>query len=479
MKRFIEGEDRRQATLLPDSLEDYVTEDNPVRVIDVFIDELDLGALGFSGVVPDVTGRPGYHPATLLKIYLYGYLNRIQSSRRLERETQRNIELMWLTGRLMPDFKTIADFRRDNGPAIRAACAQFIVLCRQFDLFTRAVVAIDGSKFKAVNTRDKNFTVAKVAKRIEQVEASMARYLAALDRADRQDGDVAEAKTARLKEKIEGLRRQMQSLKEMGRQVEAAPDKQVSLTDPDARSMATSGKGTGIVGYNVQMAVDAEHHLIVAHEVTNVGSDRAQLASMGRKVREASGCEEVTVLADRGYYTGEEVLACEGSGVLPCVPKTLTSGNAKRGLFTGQDFIYDAEHDRYTCPAGQYLTKGKVRSDRRDTIDHYRNLTACSTCTLKPRCTLDKVKRVKRWEHQGVLDKMQARLDHMPDAMTIRRQTVEHPFGTLKAWMGSTHFLTRTLEKVKTEMSLQVLAYNMKRMINIFGVKALMKAIAA
>lgn len=479
MKRFVEGEDRRQATLLPDTLEDYVREDNPVRVIDVFIDELDLGVLGFSGVVPEVTGRPAYHPATLLKIYLYGYLNRIPSSRRLERETQRNIELMWLTGRLMPDFKTIADFRRDNGPAIRAACARFIVLCRQFDLFARAVVAIDGSKFKAVNNRDRNFTVTKVAKRIEQVEASMARYLAALDRADRQDGDVAEAKSARLKEKIEGLRRQMQSLKKMGKRIEASPDKQVSLTDPDARSMATSGKGTGIVGYNVQIAVDAEHHLIVAHEVTNVGSDRGQLTPMGCKAREATGSEEVTVLADRGYDNGDEVLACEGTGVLPCVPKTLTSGNAKRGLFTGEDFIYDAKKDHYTCPASQLLTRGKVRSDRRGHIDHYRNLTACSTCALKPRCTPDKVKRVKRWEHEGVLDKMQARLERMPDAMTIRRQTVEHPFATLKAWMGSTHFLTRTLEKVKTEMSLQVLAYNMKRMINIFGVRPLMKAIVA
>jgi len=303
-----------------------------VRVLEVFVDELDLRALGFEGVVPKATGRPAYHPATLLKIYLYGYLNRIQSSRRLERETQRNIELMWLTGRLTPDFKTIADFRRDSGPAIRAACAQFIVLCRQFNLFTRTVIAIDGSKFKAVNNRDKNFTVAKVAKRIEQVEASIARYLAALDRADREDGDVAEAKTVRLKEKIEGLRRQMQSLKEIGRQVEAAPDKQVSLTDPDARSMATSGKGAGIVGYNVQIAVDAEHHLIVAHEVTNVGSDRAQLTAMGRKAREASGCEEVTVLADRGYYNGDEVLACEGTGILPVIPKTQTSGNPKRGL---------------------------------------------------------------------------------------------------------------------------------------------------
>jgi transposase len=479
MKRFVEGEDRRQATLLPDCLDDDVTEDNPVRFVEAFIDELDLAALGFAGIVPEVTGRPAYHPATLLKIYIYGYLNRIQSSRRLERETQRNLELIWLTGRLMPDFKTIADFRRDNGPAIRAACAQFVVLCRKLNLFTRAVVAIDGSKFKAVNNRDKNFTVAKVAKRIEQVEASIARYLAALDRADRQDNDVAEAKTARLKEKIEGLRRQMQALREMGQQVEAAPDQQISLTDPDARSMATSGKGTGIVGYNVQMAVEAEHHLIVAHEVTNVGNDRTQLLAMGRQAQDVMACEEVTALADRGYFNGDEVLACEGTGVLPCVPKTLTSGNTKRGLFTGQDFVYDAEHDHYTCPAGQHLTKGKVRSDRRDNIDHYRNLTACSTCALKPRCTPDKHKRVKRWQHEDVLDRMQDRLERMPEAMTIRRQTVEHPFGTIKAWMGSTHFLMKTLEKVKTEMSLHVLAYNLKRVINILGVGPLLKALTA
>ena len=479
MKRFVEGEDRTQGVLLPEFLDDYVAEDNPVRVIDVFVDELDLHALGFAGVVPKATGRPAYHPATMLKVYLYGYLNRVQSSRRLERETQRNIELMWLTGRLMPDFKTIADFRRDNGAAIRSACAQFVVLCRQFNLFTRAVVALDGSRFKAVNNRDKNFTVAKVAKRIEQVEASIARYLTALDRADRQDDDVAEARTVRLTEKIEGLRRQMLSLKAMGEQVEASPDKQVSLTDPDARSMATSGKGTGVVGYNVQTAVDAEHHLIVAHEVTNIGSDRSQLTSMGHKAQEATGCDELTVLADRGYFNGDQVLACEGTGVLPIIPKTQTSNNPNRGLFSVADFIYDVEHDHYTCPAGQHLTKGKVRSDRRDDVDHYRNLSACEACVLNSRCTTDKHKRVKRWVHEGVLDKMQARLDRLPEAMTIRRQTVEHPFGTLKAWMGSTHFLTKTLDKVRTEMSLQVLAYNIKRMISIFGVKRLMQAIAA
>ena len=460
MKRFIEGEDRRQATLLPDCLEDYVSDENPVRVIEAFIDELDLKALGFEGVVPEVTGRPSYHPATLLKIYLYGYLNRIPSSRRLERETQRNIELMWLTGRLMPDFKTIADFRRDDGPAIRAVCTQFVTLCRQLHLFTKAIVAIDGSKFKAVNNRDKNFTTAKVEKRMEQVEASIARYLDALERADHEDSDVAEAKTSRLKEKIEGLKRQMQSLKEMQKQVDAAPDNQVSLTDPDARSMATSGKGTGTVGYNVQMAVDAEHHLIVAHEVTNIGHDRSQLASMGKKALEATGHEEITALADRGYYDGEEVLACEGTGVLPCVPKTLTSNNPNRGLFSRHDFVYDAQNDYYTCPAGEILTKGAVRSDRRHGFDKYRNLAACLSCDLKPKCTpdspstRDKIKHIKRWEHEGVLDKMQARLDRLPKAMIIRRQTVEHTFGTLKAWMGSTHFLTKTLKNVQTEMSL-------------------------
>jgi transposase len=479
VKRFVEGQDRAQLVLLPECLDDFVGEDNPVRVVDAFIEELDLALLGFAGVVPEATGRPSYHPATLLKIYLYGYLNQVQSSRRLEREAQRNIELMWLVGRLAPDFKTIADFRKDNGAAIRAVCGQFVELCRRLKLFTHAVVAIDGSKFKAVNNRDKNYTVAKVTGRMEQVNASIARYLRALDRADREESDVAEAKSVRLKEKIAGLRRQMQSLKEMEQTVQDARDQQVSLTDPDARSMATSGKGTATVGYNVQIAVDAEHHLIVAHEVTNQGYDRHQLAPMAFKAQQATGCEQITAVADRGYFNGDQVLACENTGVLPCVPKTLTSGNAKRGLFTGQDFIYNAEKDHYTCPAGEHLTRGLVRSDRRGDVDHYRHLTACFTCPLKPKCTLDKLKRIKRWQHEGVLDAMQARLDRMPDAMGVRRQTVEHPFGTIKAWMGSTHFLTRTLKRVSTEMSLHVLAYNLKRVIGIIGVGPLLQAIRA
>jgi transposase len=477
MHRFIDGEDRMQRTLLPNSLEDYVDEENPVRVIDFFIDELDLAALGFSGTTPAATGRPAYHPSTLLKLYLYGYLNRVQSSRRLEREAQRNIELMWLTGRLAPDFKTIADFRKDNGAAIRAVCGQFVELCRRLKLFTGAVVAIDGSKFKAVNNRDQNYTVAKVAGRMEQVNASIARYLRALDRADREEGDVAEAKSGRLKEKIAGLRQQVQALKVMEQTVQDAPDQQVSLTDPDARSMATSGKGTATVGYNVQIAVDAEHHLIVAHEVTNQGYDRHQLAPMAFKAQQATGCARITALADRGYFNGDQVLSCEGTGVAAVMPKTLTSSGAKRGFFTRQDFIYDAEHDHYTCPAGAKLTKAKRRADHAEDFDFYRHLSACFTCSLKPHCTPTKLRRVKRWEHEDVLDRMQDRLDRMPDAMDVRRQTVEHPFGTLKAWMGATHFLTRTLDNVRTETSLHVLAYNLKRMIAIFGVGSLIAVI--
>jgi transposase len=321
MKRFVEGEDRRQGVLLPEFLDEYVSEENPVRAIDVFVDELDLAALGFEGVAPAATGRPGYHPGLLLKLYVYGYINQVASSRRLEREAGRNVELMWLTGRLAPDFKTIADFRKDNGPAIRAACRQFVELCRRLELFAHAVAAIDGSKFKAVNTRDKNFTRASIKRRMEQVEASISRYLAALETADRQEGEPAEAKAVRLKEKLASLREQMRAFQALKVEVHAAPDQQISLTDPDARAMATNGKGTGLVGYNVQVAVDAAHHLIVAHEVTNVGHDRGQLANMAAQAKMAMGSGQIEVLADRGYFDSEEILACESLGVMPYLPR--------------------------------------------------------------------------------------------------------------------------------------------------------------
>jgi transposase len=481
MKRFVEGVARDQGGLFPAHLEDFIAEDNPVRAVDAFADKLDLRALGFEAVDPSATGRPGYHPAVLLKLYIYGYLNAVPSSRRLEREAGRNVELMWLTERLAPDHKTIADFRKDHGPAIQQACAQFVMLCRELGLFSKAIVAVDGSKFKAVNSRDNNFTANKIEKRIAQAEVHIARYLTALERADRQGGEIAEEKTPQLKEKIDRLRQRIEDLRAMGETLKAAPGGQVSLTDPDARAMSSHGKGTDVVGYNVQIAVDAEHHLILAHEVTNVGSDRAQLTSMGEKAREASGCDSVTVLADRGYYSGDQIVSCEGTGVEPIVPKTETSGGALRGRFTIQDFIYDPAHDRYTCPAGQFLTQAKKRSTRGPDPDfvRYRNLEACGACPLKPRCTAERFQQIRRWKHDDVLDAMQRRLERMPKAMTIRRRTAEHPFGTIKAWMGATHFLTRTLAKVKTEMSLQVLAYNLKRMIALFGVGPLIEAMAA
>ena len=474
MKRFVQGDCRTQSILLPDCLDDYITDTNPVRVIDVFVDELELGKLGFDGVEPAVTGRPSYHPEVMLKIYIYGYLNRIQSSRRLEREAQRNIEPMWLTGRLMPDFKTIARFRKDNGKAIRAVCRQFVMLCQQLDLFSDALVAIDGSKFKAVNNRDRNFTSAKLKRRMEDIESSINRYLVALETADRQEPAIAKAKTERLEDKIAALKDQMRVLRDIEVQLNAAPDKQLSLTDPDARSMKT--RGTGVVGYNVQTAVDAKHHLIVAHEVTNAGSDRDKLTSMSLLARDEMGVGNLTVVADRGYFKSEEILACHEAGLTVFVPKSVTSGATADGRFGKGDFIYDAGKNEYSCPAGERLIWRYATVESGLKLHRYWS-SNCQQCTLKDKCTPSVQRRVSRWEHQAVLEQMQARLDHAPDMMRIRRQTVEHPFGTIKAWMGATHFLTRTIEKVSTEMSLHVLAYNMKRVIKLLGSAELIKVI--
>ena len=476
MKRFIEGVDRSQSTLFPDRLEDYIAEDNPVRIVDAFVEALDLRALGFQSVDPHATGRPAYHPAVLLKVYIYGYLNRIQSSRRLERETERNVELMWLTERLSPDFKTIADFRKDNGKAIRRVCREFVLLCRRLDLFSQAIVAIDGSKFKAVNNRDKNFTSAKMKQRMEQIEASIERYLGQLDSADREEPSVAEAKTPRLNDKIAALKEEMQRLKELEAQMLEEPDKQISLTDPDARSMKT--RGNGIVGYNVQTAVDTAHHLIVAHEVTNVGSDRGQLSNMAKQARTAMGVEDLTAVADRGYFKGEEILACHEAGITTVLPKPQTSGSQSKGLFGKRDFRYLPEDDEYRCPAGEHLIWRMTTQEKGRTLHRYWS-SACQACSMKSQCTTSKQRRVTRWEHEAVLEAVQAQLDREPEKMRLRRQTVEHPFGTLKAWMGYTHFLTKTLPRVRTEMSLHVLAYNMKRVMNLLGVVTLMEAVQA
>jgi len=473
MSGFIQGEDRFQATLFPERLDDYVAEDSACRVIDVFIDELDLSGMGFK-TQPNETGRPAYHPTTMLKLFVYGYLNRVHSSRRLEREAQRNVELMWLTGRLAPDFKTIADFRKDNGVPIRLVCRQFVILCRNLNLFANAFVAIDGSKFKAVNNRDRNFTRAKMKRRIAEADATIERYLQQLADADRLEP--AEDKTRSLEDKIASLKKEMSRLKKVEARMLKAPGQQISLTDPDARSMKS--RGAGVVGYNVQTAVDTKHHMIVAHEVTNQGSDRRQLANMAKQAKTALAADELTVFADRGYYRSEELKDCEEANITTYLPKPQTSGNQAKGQFGRDAFRYIAQDDEYECPAGLRLVQHSTTQDKGRTLHLYWTYK-CRYCDIKAQCTSGVHRKMSRWEHEEVLDAAQKRLDQNPDMMRIRRTTVEHPFGTLKAWMGSTHFLTKTLDRVSTEMSLHVLAYNMKRMMNIIGTKPLIEAIRA
>ena len=479
MARFIEGEDRSQATLFPERLDDYIGTDNPIRFIEAFVEQLDLDGLGFKRCEPASTGRPGYDAGTLLKIYIYGYLNRIASGRRLERECQRNVELMWLTCRLAPDHKTLCEFRKANSKALIGVCREFVGVCRNLSLFSQALVAIDGSKFKAVNHRDKNFTEKKMKTRQERVERHIARYLAELDEAQEREPPMPEAKAQDLSEKLEALREEMTRLKAYEKQLQAQPDGQLSLTDPDARSMKSAGKGSGLVGYNMQAAVEAKNHFIVSHEVTNIGNDRAQLYKMAQSARRAMQVEPLSVVADMGYYSGRELRDCEQVGLLTYVPKPYTSDQRKKGLYTKDDFIYESDKDRYRCPAGQYLTRHfKSRNNQLVNVVYFASDPICRACPKRPLCTTaSTARRIQRWEHEAVVEAVQRRLDEQPKMMQRRRETVEHPFGTLKAWMGATHFVTRTLPRVRAEMSLHVLAYNLRRAINLLGVSALILAV--
>jgi transposase len=479
MAGYIEGTDRGQITLFPDRLEDWIGEDNPVRVIDLFVNEIDLAELGFGRTDPATTGRPGYHPSVLLKLFIYGYLNRVPSSRALEREAGRNVEVMWLTGRLAPDHKTIADFRRDNGSAIRKTCAQFIELCRRIGVLKGDCVAIDGSKFKAVNNRDKNFTKGKIASRIAHLEASIERYLEEMVRIDRQeDGEARAAKIANLAQRSDRIRQEIQRLQGLNEALKDAPDGQISLTDPDSRSMATSARGSGFVGYNAQAVADTETHLIVTHDVINAGHDREQLSPMAKGAKAALGRDEMSAVADKGYFSGREILACHEDGITTTLPRPETSGNRKKGMYVKADFAYDTDADVYRCPAGETLRRHYTTEEQGLVVHRYwTNL--CQTCEIKARCTTGKERRITRWEHEHLVDEMRDRMSRDPALMALRRSTVEHPFGTIKAWMGATHFRMRTLGHVRTEMAFHVLAYNIKRMINLMGVRGLLAAIPA
>jgi len=477
MKRFIEGENRHQSTLFPERLDDYIAEDNAVRVVDAFVEKLDLGELGFDRVVPSATGRPGYHPGMLLKLYIYGYLNRIQSSRRLEREAQRNVELIWLTGRLMPVFKTIADFRKDNRQAIRKVCVEFVELCRELELFSATLVAIDGSKFKAVNSRDRNYTRKSVKRRLKITQQNIDRYLAKLDAVDREEPEIREVTAAELKEKIASMEAKMAHLRQKQEEVELHPDQQVSETDPDARSMMKPGGGS-VVGYNVQTAVDEKHHLIASHEVTKATTDKQQLEKMAKRSKKALKVETLTVVADAGYYNGKDIVACQQQGITALVPKPSTSTNKAAGLFDRKDFRYEAKADQYRCPAGKALRRRHSSKDRgKKMYYYYASPTVCRACPLKPQCTTGKERRVGRWEHEGILEQAALELKKRPASMRQRKAIAEHPYSTIKQSMGMVHFLTKRLPGVKTEMSLHVLAYNMKRAINVLGATKIIDAL--
>lgn len=473
----ISGDDRSQLLLLPDSVNDYVGPDNVVRFIDAFVDGLDLQAAGFGRVRAKITGRPGYDPADLLKLYIYGYLNRVRSSRRLEVETRRNIEVIWLLRRLTPDFKTIADFRRDNRSAFRQVFRDFVVLCRELDLFGRELIAVDGTRIKAVNNRERNFTKAKLARAMAESDERLARYLKQLDDADKDDKDSPESGTVeRLQEKIAAIQERRERLEGHGKALAESGEDQLSLTDPDARAMHSSSR-IG-VGYNIQIAVDTKHKLIAEQQVHNKVSDLGLLTETAEAARETLGIEKIDVVADRGYFKIEDIEACEAAGIVPYVPKPQRGSAVAKGFFSKDQFRYDAKADTYICPGGAALSRASSRPVRDEVrLFNYVNVAACKACALKARCTDAPSRKVTRYENEAVLDRMAERLAARPKMLGKRRESVEHPFGSIKQWMGQGTFLMRRLENVRAEFSLTAIAYNLRRAITLVGIPALMAAV--
>jgi transposase len=473
---YISGFERSQLLLLPEAIDDYVGADNPVRFIDAFVDELDLAAAGFIRAAPKATGRPGYAPGDLLKLYIYGYLNRVRSSRRLEAECHRNIEVIWLLRTLKPDFKTIADFRADNRKAFRAVFRQFVVLCRKLDLFGRELLAVDGTRIKAVNNKDRNFTKNSLEKFIKAADERLDGYLKRLDEGDATEAGTGGSRTENLAEKIEALRAKRERYSALQNDLERSGEDQISLTDPDSRAMAKHTKVA--VGYNVQIAVDAKHKMIVEQEVTNQVVDMGLLTQTAEAARETLEVEKIDVVADKGYFKIEDIEACEKARMTPHVPRPQRGPAVREGFFRKDEFRYDAEKDAYICPAGQVLAT-RYESKLRDLKKFdYSNRAACLACALRPRCTKE-YRKVSRLENEAVLDRMAERLKARPEILNTRREIVEHPFGAIKQWMNQGAFLMRGLDKVRAEFSLTALVYNLRRALNILGVDALMKAVRA
>src|SRR5271155_668226 len=472
----ISGFERDQILLLPEAVDDYVGPDNPVRFIDAFVEGLDLVKSGFARVQPKATGRPGYAPGDLLKLYIYGYLNRVRSSRRLEAETHRNIELIWLMRTLKPDFKTIADFRADNRAAFKAVFRAFTLLCKRLDLFGRELLAVDGTRIKAVNNKDRNFTRNSLEKFIKAADERLADYLQRLDEGDAAEQATGGARVKNLAEKIDGLRKKRGQYDAMLKQLERTGEDQISLTDPDSRAMAAHTK-VG-VGYNIRVAVDAKNKLIVEQAVTNQVVDMGLLTQTAEPAREILDVETIDVVADRGCFKAEDIEACEKAGCIPHVPRPQRGSSVREGFFRKDEFRYDVGRDAYVCPAGKVLTPirhGRLRDLAK--VD-YGNRGACRDCPMRARCTND-VRSVSRLENEAVLDRMGERLKKRPEILNRRREVVEHPFGSIKQWMYQGAFLMRGLANVRAEFSLTALAYNLRRALNILGVEAMTAAATA
>ena len=469
------GLDRSQTLLLPERLEDYIGAENPVRFLDAFVASLDLHALGFAKARCANTGRPPYAPAVLLKLYLYGYLHRVRSSRMLEAECQRNVEVIWLLGKLAPDFKTIADFRKDNLQPLKAVARQFTVLCRKMELFGGELLAIDGSKFAAVNARDQNFNAGKLEELIARADIRLAEYLQQLDTGDEVEVGRSSLTQKELAAKIAALQEKQDWHKELREQLDEE-QKQISVTDPDTRKLPTA-QGN-IIGYNAQMAVDARHKLIAADDVTNEGTDLRQLADVAIAAKNNLEIERAEVVADAGYYNASEVSRCVERGITPYIPKADTSANTKLGLYGKSQFKYDALQDEYVCPSGATLTYRFSTYELGRELKYYR-ASGCKTCALKSRCTRNKANRtITREANEHLMEAMAQRMKQQPEKFKLRKTLAEHPFGTIKRWFGYTHFLLKGLTKVRTEWSLTTLAYNLKRVLNLVSFEKLMAAVA-
>lgn len=478
MRAYITGTDRAQTFLLPERVEEYVGDDNPVRFLDAYVDSLDLVALGFDHALPNKTGRPAYHPADLIKLYLYGYLNKIRSSRHLEAATHKNLELIWLIRKLHPDFKTVADFRKNNLKALKRSCREFTLLCKKLDLFGRELIAIDGSKLKAVNSHKRNYNKDGLKRMLEKVDQKITAYLKDLDKQDEVEAEVSKPEHDELKEQIKTLAARKQEIEELQQQLEQSGGLQISLTDPDSRNMRTADGGNDLC-YNVQLVTDSKHKLIVTHEVTNDTNDLNQLHNMAVQAKEILEVEQIDATADKGYFNTEEIKKCSDDHINCYVPQPRQSQNRKLGLFTDKQFHYHTENDQYICLAQQVLTFRFECQKGGRTVRVY-EASACKQCPLKTQCTQSKNnnRRIYRWVHQHIIEEMLERMTQQPDKVKKRKELVEHPFGTIKHWMDQSYFLTKGLEKVATEMALTVLVYNIKRVTNILGVKELIAKLA-